>query len=144
MAGPTGGSGSRKRPITIGIQTESPAPKARIVDSRVQASDISHDVQACMFKMKLDERGSIAALCYLPTRIQSLIEFYHTEIPLEYRHMGLGDLLASRAFAWAEEQKALVVATCPFVRRYLLHHRHGNVVRTEQEAIELLMKDKCY
>ena len=53
--------------------------------------------------------------------------------------MGLGDLLVKRAFEWAEERKALIIATCPFVRRYLARHQHNNVVRTEQEAIERLM-----
>ncbi|KAI9493988.1 GCN5-related N-acetyl-transferase-domain-containing protein, partial [Zychaea mexicana] len=135
-------SSSRKRPIHTGTQTESytPPTKARIVDSpSAEASDIVHDGQACMFNMKLDERGSIAALCYLPTRVQTLIEFYHTEIPLGYRDMGVGDLLVKSAFEWAAERNALVIATCPFVRRYLARHQHSNVVSTEQEAVERLM-----
>ncbi|KAG2226648.1 hypothetical protein INT45_000995 [Circinella minor] len=135
---------SRKRSMDTATQTEdgSPPTKARIVGSPLAAEsyDIVHDRQACMFKMKIDGRGTIAALCYLPTRVQTLIEFYHTEIPIGYRDMGLGDLLVKRAFEWAEERKALIIATCPFVRRYLARHPYNNVVRTEQEAIERLIK----
>ncbi|KAI9255581.1 GCN5-related N-acetyl-transferase-domain-containing protein [Phascolomyces articulosus] len=140
----TNTNNGRKRSMDAGTQIEkgSPPTKARIIDSpfATETFDIVHDRQACMFKMKLDGRGSIAALCYLPTRVQTLIEFYHTEIPIGYRDMGLGDQLVKKAFEWAEERKALIIATCPFVRRYLVRHQHGNVVRTEQEAIEWLMK----
>lgn len=72
-----------------------------------------------MFKLLLDSEGNTAALCYLPITRQHIIEFYHTEIPFMYRHQGLGDLLLSRAFQWAEDTKKIVVPTCPFVRKYL-------------------------
>ncbi|KAI9259896.1 GCN5-related N-acetyl-transferase-domain-containing protein [Sporodiniella umbellata] len=72
-----------------------------------------------MFKLPLDTDGSIAALCYLPTRSQSLVEFYHTEIPTMYRHQGIGDLLLSRAFQWAKSSEKTVIPTCSFVRKYL-------------------------
>ncbi|KAI9312802.1 GCN5-related N-acetyl-transferase-domain-containing protein, partial [Dichotomocladium elegans] len=75
-----------------------------------------------------------AALCYLPTRLQSLVEFYHTEIPVHYRQMGLGDILVNHAFQWAEQMGLLVIPSCTFVKRYLQHHdEHRDLlVRNEQ------------
>ncbi|KAI9019355.1 hypothetical protein CLU79DRAFT_758460 [Phycomyces nitens] len=111
------------------------------------ASTVVHDPKSCMFKMVLDNHGSIAALCYLPTRFQAIVEFYHTEIPIAYRNMGIGDRMAQEAFLWLEQSNRLMIPTCPFVLRYLERHfqdRNGgswaHVVRSEQEGMEKLMK----
>ena len=62
----TSTSNGRKRSMDTGTQTEdgSPPTKARIVGSPLpmQTLDIVHDGQACMFKMKIDGRGSIGML----------------------------------------------------------------------------------
>ncbi|KAI7898020.1 uncharacterized protein BX663DRAFT_526352 [Cokeromyces recurvatus] len=73
-------------------------------------------------KKKFKKKKSLAALCYLPTKSKNIIEFYHIEIPIAYRHQGLGDLLLSRAFQWVKMLKLLVIPTCPFVRKYLETH----------------------
>ncbi|KAL9554944.1 hypothetical protein PS6_003117 [Mucor atramentarius] len=73
--------------------------------SQFHALDIIHDPGYCMFKIQLDK--------------QNTVEFYHIEIPVAYRHQGLGDLLLYRAFQWAEKTQLLVIPTCPFVRKYL-------------------------
>ncbi|KAK4514891.1 uncharacterized protein ATC70_002497 [Mucor velutinosus] len=86
--------------------------------SQFHALDIIHDPGYCMFKIQLDKQNT-AALCYLPTRCKNIVEFYHIEIPVAYRHQGLGDLLLYRAFQWAEKTHLLVIPTCPFVRKYL-------------------------
>ncbi|KAG2205595.1 hypothetical protein INT46_005515 [Mucor plumbeus] len=86
--------------------------------SQFHALNILHDPSYCMFKIQLDKQNT-AALCYLPTRSKNIIEFYHIEIPVAYRHQGLGDLLLYRAFQWAEKSQLLVIPTCPFVRKYL-------------------------
>ncbi|KAI7880390.1 hypothetical protein K492DRAFT_237317 [Lichtheimia hyalospora FSU 10163] len=134
-------STGRKRNINPDDNPIKHPQKTRIITSniRYQSSDIIHDTDACMFKIKLDSQGRIAALCYLPTRLHLLVDFYHTEIPENYRHLGLGDLLARYAFEWAEENNKLVIPTCAFIQRYLEHYKYmNNVVRNEQEAIERL------
>ncbi|KAI9284042.1 hypothetical protein BC943DRAFT_280262 [Umbelopsis sp. AD052] len=83
-----------------------------------------------------------AAICYLPTRFRGIIEFYHTEIPTEYRSAGVGDLLTACAFQWAEANGLLVLPTCPFIQRHLKQRfpnddgRWTCIVRSEQEALD--------
>ncbi|KAI8069645.1 hypothetical protein BC940DRAFT_22797 [Gongronella butleri] len=119
-------------------------PRASDVDM------IIHDTTHYMFKMCLDTKGNtgkknkkmkkrgkkgtsvrvfgqptfffLAALCYLPTRFAPIVEFYHTEIPVAYRNMGIGDTIVRRAFDWVQQLNLLVIPTCPFVRKYLNTH----------------------
>ncbi|KAI8883158.1 hypothetical protein K501DRAFT_185013, partial [Backusella circina FSU 941] len=83
-----------------------------------------------------------AALCYLPTRVGGLLEFYHTEIPISHRHLGIGYRLVEESLRWAEESGTLVIPTCSFVKRHLDFvgtHRHTSViVYTEEEALDRL------
>ncbi|CEG80764.1 hypothetical protein RMATCC62417_15059 [Rhizopus microsporus] len=44
---------------------------------RFDIMDVEHDPSNYMFKLQLDNKGSTAALCYLPTRCPNIIEFYH-------------------------------------------------------------------
>lgn len=74
---------------------QKPTKRRRLWDS----THVIHDAHCCMFRITLDSKGTIgkilaimhssmsktkspssikAALCYLPTRFQGLIEFYHT------------------------------------------------------------------
>ncbi|KAI8088757.1 uncharacterized protein BX664DRAFT_331296 [Halteromyces radiatus] len=100
------------------LSSTSPRPSAPSYD----ISQVTHDAANYMFKVCLDSKGNIAALCYLPTRFPTLVEFYHTEIPFAYRHLGIGDLLVKRAFQWVEQSNMLVIPSCPFVVRYLKTH----------------------
>ncbi|KAI9305226.1 GCN5-related N-acetyl-transferase-domain-containing protein [Cunninghamella echinulata] len=100
-----------------------------------------------MFKYCLDTKGNTAALCYLPTRFATIVEFYHTEVPAAYRHLGIGDLLVQKAFEWAEQSNLLVIPTCIFVKRYLnTHYPDGNdgywkmIVNSEQLGYEKLVE----
>ncbi|KAI8577802.1 hypothetical protein K450DRAFT_282260 [Umbelopsis ramanniana AG] len=103
---------------------------------------VSHDEDNMMFKVDLDGNGCLAAICYLPTRFRGIIEFYHTEIPTEYRSAGVGDLLTASAFQWAEANGFLVLPTCPFIQRHLKQRfpndegRWTCIVRNEQEALD--------
>ncbi|KAI7851349.1 hypothetical protein BDC45DRAFT_467526 [Circinella umbellata] len=103
--------------------------------------DVVHDGYRYMFRITLDNKGTIAALCYLPTRFQRMVEFYHTEIPTAYRDLGLGDLLVIQGFRWAETAKLLVIPTCPFVRRYLAKNNTSwdCVVQNENEGLARLL-----
>lgn len=81
--------------------------------------DIIHDIELCMFYIKLDTKGTKAAICYLPTTVKNVIEVYHIEIPIAYRHQGLGDKLVKECLNWAKESGTLVIPTCAFVKRHL-------------------------
>ncbi|KAF1802761.1 hypothetical protein V8B55DRAFT_1482868 [Mucor lusitanicus] len=102
------------------LKTSPPSSPLPLINdlSQFHALDIIHDPGYCMFRIQLDKQNT-AALCYLPTRCKNIVEFYHIEIPVAYRHQGLGDLLLYRAFQWAEKTQLLVIPTCPFVRKYL-------------------------
>ncbi|KAI8079446.1 hypothetical protein BDF21DRAFT_463512 [Thamnidium elegans] len=80
---------------------------------------VIHDPELCMFLIKLDSKGSTAAICYLPTTVKNVIETYHIEIPFAYRHMGLGDKLVKECLDWAKESGTLIIPTCAFVQRHL-------------------------
>ncbi|ORX60705.1 hypothetical protein DM01DRAFT_1332831 [Hesseltinella vesiculosa] len=83
---------------------------------------VVHDRTHYMFKICLDTKGNTAALCYLPTRFPTIVEFYHTEIPMTYRNMGIGDIILKRAFEWVQQLNLLIIPTCPFVKKYLQTH----------------------
>ncbi|KAI8888835.1 hypothetical protein K501DRAFT_320736 [Backusella circina FSU 941] len=106
-----------KRPLTPPLPS-SPSSNT-LKTTKTMPWEIIHDNSFCMFKIVLDSVGSTAALCYLPTRFQGIIEFYHLEIPIAYRHQGLGDYLLDEAFQWVERSKISVVPSCPFVHEYL-------------------------
>ncbi|KAI9357471.1 hypothetical protein BD770DRAFT_388808, partial [Pilaira anomala] len=80
---------------------------------------VIHDPELCMFLIKLDSKGTTAAICYLPTTIKNVIETYHIEIPMAYRHKGLGDKLVKECLEWAKESGTLIIPTCAFVQRHL-------------------------
>ncbi|KAI8374309.1 uncharacterized protein BYT42DRAFT_575925 [Radiomyces spectabilis] len=65
-----------------------------------------------------------------------MVEFYHTEIPPEFRHQGVGDLLVKQGFQWAEESNLLVIPTCTFVKRHIewSGQRRACIVRDEEEG----------
>lgn len=130
---------NKLRMLVISQQKQQQQPWIR--KQPFQVGDVVHDMYCCMFRITLDSKGTMAALCYLPTRFQKMIEFYHTEIPVAYRDLGLGDLLVTQGFRWAEAAKLLVIPTCPFVRRFLEHNEHHRdcIVYSENEGLSKLM-----
>ncbi|KAI8079545.1 uncharacterized protein B0P05DRAFT_541035 [Gilbertella persicaria] len=94
-----------------------------------------------MFIFKLNSKGKTAALCYLPTRVKRVIEVYHIEIPVTFRHMGIGDKLVKECLNWAKESRTLVIPTCSFVKRHLeLFDYDSVIVNNEQEAMKRFAK----
>ncbi|KAI8993510.1 hypothetical protein BDB01DRAFT_330644 [Pilobolus umbonatus] len=84
--------------------------------------DILHDKDNYMFLIHLEGReNKIAAVCYLPTTITNVVEFYHTEIPISHRNKGIGDRLIHKSLYWAKESGMLVIPTCAFVQQHLEH-----------------------
>ncbi|KAG2178743.1 hypothetical protein INT43_001589 [Umbelopsis isabellina] len=122
-------------------------PTVRLNASKtITGADVIHDDKNMLFKIILDDKGTAAALCYLPTRFRGIIEFYHTEIPLEYRSRGIGDLIAHYAFQWAENNNYQVLPTCSFLQRHLKHQFPDEqglwscVIHNEQEGLNRIAK----
>jgi predicted GNAT family acetyltransferase len=53
---------------------------------------------------------------------QGIVDLQHTEVPRSARGSGAGDALVRAALAWAREEGLKVVATCPYVQRWLRKH----------------------
>jgi predicted GNAT family acetyltransferase len=53
---------------------------------------------------------------------EDVLDLEHTEIPSSGRGKGLGDALIRAALQYARERGARVMATCPYVRAWLLRH----------------------
>ncbi|OBZ91309.1 hypothetical protein A0J61_00633 [Choanephora cucurbitarum] len=104
---------------------------------QMKQSKVFHDEKQCMFLLRLDQKGTIAALCYLPTRVKKVIEVYHIEIPIKFRHRGVGDKLVKEFLDWAKESGTLVIPACNFVKRHLELFDYGTtIVSNEQEAVK--------
>jgi uncharacterized protein len=57
------------------------------------------------------------------------LELVHTEVAPTLRGRGVGDALAEAAMAYARAEDLSIVATCPFVRRWLTKHpEHQDLV----------------
>ncbi|KAI9028140.1 hypothetical protein CLU79DRAFT_553428 [Phycomyces nitens] len=87
--------------------------------NKFSPNDVAHDKKHRMFTIVLNEAGLLAALCYLPTQYPTIVEFYHVEIPVAYRHQAIGDLLVATALCWAVDDGYQVTPTCEFVRLHL-------------------------
>ena len=80
---------------------------------------VEHEEKAQRFVVRLD--GADAELTYARPDART-IDLQHTEVPEAGRGRGIADALARAAFDYARNQNLQVIATCPFVRRWLAHH----------------------
>ncbi|CAO3677320.1 unnamed protein product [Umbelopsis vinacea] len=119
-------------PVSKQTSSTRTIPSVQLNSSKILTeSDVVHDEGSMMFKVVLDDKGCI--------------EFYHTEIPIEYRSLGIGDLLASCAFQWADNNGLNVLPTCPFLQRHLKQQfpneqdRWTCVVENEKEALNRMV-----
>ena len=53
---------------------------------------------------------------------EGVVDLQHTEVPRSGRGTGVSDALVRAALAWAREHGERVVATCPYVQRWLKAH----------------------
>lgn len=51
-----------------------------------------------------------------------ILDLQHTEVPSSAQGQGVGDALVRAALAFAQEQDLRVIATCPYVQRWLRKH----------------------
>jgi predicted GNAT family acetyltransferase len=53
---------------------------------------------------------------------EGILDLQHTEVPPAARGEGVGDVLVRAALAFARERGQRVMATCPYVQRWLKAH----------------------
>ena len=80
---------------------------------------VEHDEQGHRFYVRLPDGE--AELVYGEFS-EGILDFQHTEVPGSARGTGVGDALVRAALAWARAQGRKVVATCPYVQRWLRAH----------------------
>lgn len=81
---------------------------------------VEHDVQAQRFFVRLPD-GAEAELVYGEFG-DGILDLQHTEVPPTARGTGVGDALVRAALAFARERGQRIVATCPYVQRWLKAH----------------------
>jgi predicted GNAT family acetyltransferase len=81
-------------------------------------SNVRDNTDAHRFELEID--GQVAVLAY--QRQRDAIVFVHTEVPSSLRGRGVGEQLVKGALEQAQQAGLRIVATCPFVRRYLERH----------------------
>ena len=79
---------------------------------------VEHDPIAHEFRAALN--GARAVLEY--RRAPGKIYFVHTEVPPDFRHHGIADVLAHAGLEYARAQHLSVIAICPFVASYIARH----------------------
>jgi predicted GNAT family acetyltransferase len=81
-------------------------------------SEVVNNEAARQFEMTVD--GHVAFLRY--AKSGNRIELIHTEVPPALGGRGVGGTLAKAALDYAQQAGLRVIATCPFVRKYLERH----------------------
>lgn len=81
-------------------------------------SEVVNNESARRFEITVD--GHTGFLRY--ARSGQRIDLVHTEVPPELGGRGLGGVLAKAALDYAREAGLAVVASCPFVKKYLEKH----------------------
>lgn len=88
--------------------------------------NVENDSAQQRFFVQLPEGTGELQYRGLPPRT---LELVHTEVAPGLRGRGVGDALAAAAMAYARAEKLSIVATCPFVRRWLdKHPEHQNLL----------------
>ena len=81
-------------------------------------SEVVNNEAARRFEITID--GHTGFVRY--SRTADRINLLHTEVPPELGGRGLGGTLAQAALDYARQASLRVIATCPFVRKYLDRH----------------------
>ena len=80
---------------------------------------VEHDEQGQRFFVTLPDGE--AELVYGEFS-DDILDLQHTEVPRSARGTGVGDALVRAALAFARERGQRIVATCPYVQRWLKTH----------------------
>jgi len=104
-----------------------------LLDSLLQENEMNknviHDEKENRFYIKLSENpDKVAELLYSKTSSNSF-DFFHTEVPAEYRGRGLAGVLAREAFDYIVQEQAKVFPSCSYLRKYY----STNLTESEQQ-----------
>ncbi|HWB39936.1 MAG TPA: GNAT family N-acetyltransferase [Gemmatimonadales bacterium] len=80
---------------------------------------VQHQPEGSRFVVPLPDGE--AELLYQPFA-EDVLDLQHTEVPPSGRGKGIGDALIRAALAYAREHRMRVMATCPYVQRWLRKH----------------------
>lgn len=80
---------------------------------------VEHDPRARRFVARLADGD--AELVY-DEFTDGVLDLQHTEVPPSARGEGVGDALVRAALAYARAEGKRVIATCPYVQRWLKAH----------------------
>ncbi|HZX41889.1 MAG TPA: GNAT family N-acetyltransferase [Myxococcaceae bacterium] len=81
--------------------------------------DVQHDPNRHRFFLEVS--GGTAELSYRRLD-EHTVDLVHTAVPDAAAGQGIAGKLAKAAFAWARQNGVKLVATCPFVRKWLERH----------------------
>lgn len=89
------------------------------------APSVWHNAASSQFEIQSAE--DVSVLVY---RIRgNVMETMHTAVPAALEGQGYGSALARAALDHARQNNLLVIATCPFVRKYMERHREYDDLR---------------
>jgi uncharacterized protein len=80
---------------------------------------VEHDPDHSRFVVRLPDGE--AELLYAPFG-DDVLDLQHTEVPPSGRGKGVGDALVRAALGYARAQGLRVMATCPYVQKWLRRH----------------------
>jgi predicted GNAT family acetyltransferase len=87
---------------------------------------VENDSGQQRFLVRLPEGSGELQYRRIPPRA---LELVHTEVAPTLRGRGVGDALAEAAMAYARAEQLSIVASCPFVQRWLEKHpEHHDLV----------------
>jgi len=94
--------------------------------------NVEHQPQRSRFRIKLSKNSSEEGVLLYEKLEENKYEFYHTEVPTDFRGQGFGAQLARSAFDFIVKEKATVVISCSYLRRFA----DENLTQTEFEYVE--------
>uniref|UniRef100_A0A7E4W573 Protein NATD1 n=1 Tax=Panagrellus redivivus TaxID=6233 RepID=A0A7E4W573_PANRE len=79
------------------------------------AQQIKHCINSRSFSIVLNGKKSVLEYRQLPNKV---LEFFHTEVPVEHRGQGYAKQLVKEGFKFADAEHYKVLPTCPYVAKY--------------------------
>jgi len=92
--------------------------------------NVIHDEKNCRFFIKLSETDPTVEGVLLYEKVNDKhLDFYHTEVPEEFRGQGLGVLLARAGIDFIKLHDLKVTLSCTFLRKFGREHLSEEEIR---------------
>uniref|UniRef100_A0A7E4UVJ5 Protein NATD1 n=1 Tax=Panagrellus redivivus TaxID=6233 RepID=A0A7E4UVJ5_PANRE len=114
-------SRSTKRTSTRAIDTRiKKKPRHLTFAERIAAGNnmsqhIKHCLKSSSFYIVLNGKKSVLDYRQLPNKV---LDFYHTEVPVEHRGQGYAAQLVKEGFKFAKTENFKVIPSCSYVAKY--------------------------